>query len=135
MKKLLFIFILLFGFLSCNSDDAIQYEDEIQIDYSDLIGKWNWLSTCGGVTGECGYPSEENFHSIEFKDNSIYIRTTNESSIQETNYIVTENSIFNSYNLYKISFEDGNSDFFWVQDENLIVGGGSLYIYYEKVID
>ena len=133
MKKLIFIFILTLGIISCNSDDEVQ--DEVQIDISDLIGKWNWISTCGGITGACGYPSEDNYHSIEFRDDSTYIKISNGTLIEESSYSITETSVVDSYKFYKIDFEDGNSTACWVQDDNLSMGGGELWSYYEKIIE
>jgi hypothetical protein len=43
MKKFIIIFIFAIGFISCSSND------ETKIDNSDLIGKWNWISTDGGL--------------------------------------------------------------------------------------
>lgn len=43
MKKLIYLFILTLGVMSCNSDD------ETEINNLDLIGKWNWTSTDGGI--------------------------------------------------------------------------------------
>ena len=45
MKKITFLYILVFGIISCNLDD------NKRIDNSDLIGKWNWVSTKGGING------------------------------------------------------------------------------------
>ena len=70
MKKLIYLFILTFGIISCSSDD------ETGIDNSELIGKWNWISSCGGFTGDCWYPSEDNYESVEFT-NDLYIKNGN----------------------------------------------------------
>ena len=43
MKKLIYLFILTLGLISCSSDD------ETKIDNSDIIGKWNWTNTDGGI--------------------------------------------------------------------------------------
>ena len=43
MKKLIYLFVLTLVITSCNS------EDEIQINNSDLVGKWNWTGTSGGL--------------------------------------------------------------------------------------
>jgi hypothetical protein len=77
MKNLIFVFILVFGFTSCNSDDEQDSIEETQIDYSELIGKWNWMFTCGGITGACGYASEDNIQTIEFTDDLTLIKTQN----------------------------------------------------------
>ena len=133
MKKLIFIFVLTLGIISCNSDDVAQ--DEVQIDITDLIGKWNWISTCGGITGECGYPSEDNFHSIEFKDESTYIKISNGILSEQSSFSIIETSVVDSYNLYIIDFDKGNSTICRVQDDNLSMGSGTLLSYYERFIE
>ena len=43
MKKLIYFFIINLGIISCSSDN------QTAIDNSDLIGKWNWTNTDGGI--------------------------------------------------------------------------------------
>ncbi|RPD91683.1 hypothetical protein EGM88_14500 [Aureibaculum marinum] len=43
MKKVIYLFVLTLGIISCNSDV------ETQISNSDLVGKWNWTNTDGGI--------------------------------------------------------------------------------------
>ncbi|WP_303316594.1 hypothetical protein Q4Q34_07245 [Flavivirga abyssicola] len=43
MKKLIYLFILTLGIISCSSDD------KTEIDNSNIIGKWNWTNTDGGI--------------------------------------------------------------------------------------
>tara|TARA_R110002033_G_scaffold170760_1_gene214126 strand:- start:121 stop:546 length:426 start_codon:yes stop_codon:yes gene_type:complete len=43
MKKLIYLFVLTLGVISCSSDD------ETKISNSDLVGVWNWTGTSGGL--------------------------------------------------------------------------------------
>lgn len=43
MKKLIYLFVLTLGIISCSSDD------ETDISNSDLVGVWNWTGTSGGL--------------------------------------------------------------------------------------
>ncbi len=43
MKKLIYLFVLTLGMISCSSDD------ETQMSNTDLVGKWNWTGTSGGL--------------------------------------------------------------------------------------
>jgi hypothetical protein len=43
MKKLIYLFVLTLGIISCGSDD------ETEISNSDLVGIWNWTGTSGGL--------------------------------------------------------------------------------------
>lgn len=45
MKKTALIIIILFSFISCSNNN------EELVDNTDLIGKWNWTSTNGGIFG------------------------------------------------------------------------------------
>jgi len=127
MKKFICLFILVLGMISCSSDD------EAQIDNSKLIGKWNWISSCGGFTGGCWYPSVDNYESIEFKDN-IYIKKKNGVIDSEINYLITDNTHTNgTYMLYEIEFQDGNRMFFRFIGKNLSIVGGDFWKEYERI--
>ena len=43
MKKLIYLFVLTLGVISCSSDD------ETKISNSDLVRVWNWTGTSGGL--------------------------------------------------------------------------------------
>ena len=101
MKKIFCLFILTLGFISCSSDD------ENAIDNSELIGKWNWVSSCGGFTGGCWYPSEDNYESVEFT-NDLYIKKNNGIVDTEINYSITDSHINGTDVLYIIELQNGN---------------------------
>lgn len=126
MKKLIFIFIVLLGVFSCKSDD-----DNIlpEIEFTDLIGTWNWVSTCGGITGACGYPDEDNFYTIEFRDDLTFVKISNGTFREELTYSVIEKD---SYNRYKIIFENGDYSSCRVQENALLMNSG-LISSYEKI--
>ena len=128
MKKLIFIFILTLGTISCSSDDEAQ--DEVQIVISELTGKWNWVSSCGGFTGDCWFPSDDNFESIEFKNDLSYIEKINGIIVTETNYLVPEMII---ENVYKIEFHNGYSTYFRFVDDNLSIQGGDFWSEYKRI--
>ena len=67
MKKLIYLFILTLGIISCSSDN------ETQISNSDLVGKWNWTGTSGGL---------------------IYFEETPETTGKEIHLSLTENYHF-----------------------------------------
>jgi len=138
MKKLIFIFILAFGFISCSSDDETQnIIEETPIDFSELIGKWNWVSFCGGVTGACAYPDEDYFYTIEFKEDLTYIKVTNGALIEEVGFTINEINDIETYYLYSISFEDGSNDVYWVHvhDGYLSISAGERGWLYEPIND
>jgi hypothetical protein len=93
MKKLIYLFILTLGIFSCSSSD------ENEIDNSELIGKWNWISSCGGFTGNCWYPSENNYESVEFTNNA-YIKRINGVLDTEINYTMTDTYMNGTSTIY-----------------------------------
>ena len=128
MKKLIYLFILTFGIISCSSDD------ETGIDNSELIGKWNWISSCGGFTGDCWYPSEDNYESVEFT-NDLYIKKNNGSVNTEMNYSITDSHINRIDILYIIELENGNMLRFRFIDSNLNIEGGDFWKEYERITE
>ena len=88
MKKIIYIFILTLGIISCSSDD------ETKIDNSDLIGKWNWTNTDGGI----------GFHIHETPETTGKIIHLNLNENYE--YSVTENGIEISNGIYELIMKE-----------------------------
>lgn len=128
MKNLIYLLIFTLGIISCSSDV------ETEIDNSELIGKWNWISSCGGFTGGCWYPSEDNYESVEFT-NSLYIQKINSVIDTEINYSITDSYINGTDILYIIEFQNGNTMRFRFIDDNLSIEGGDFWKEYERITE
>jgi hypothetical protein len=128
MKKIFCLIILTLGFISCSSDD------ENTIDNSELIGKWNWVSSCGGFTGGCWYPNEDNYESVEFT-NDLYIKKNNDIVDTEINYSITDSYINGTDVLYIIELQNGNILRFRFIDSNLSIAGGDFWKEYERMTE
>lgn len=87
MKKLIYLLILTLGIISCSSDD------ETKIDNSDLIGKWNWTNTDGGI----------GFHIHETPETTGKIIHLNLNGNYE--YSVTENGTEISNGIYELTMK------------------------------
>jgi len=61
MKKIVLVFLLTLGFFSCNSNGLIK------IDNTDLVGKWNWLATSGGIANQINETPTTTGKNIELK--------------------------------------------------------------------
>ncbi|MBJ7883112.1 hypothetical protein [Gelidibacter salicanalis] len=90
MKKLIYLFVLTLGIISCSSDDVKE------IDNSDLIGKWNWTGTSGGLIyfEETAETSGKTIH-LTLMENYTYSITENENEISSGNYqLISKKSIY-----------------------------------------
>jgi hypothetical protein len=84
MKKLIYVFILTVAIISCSSDD------ETKIDNSDLIGKWNWTNTNGGIGA----------HIHETPGTTG--KTIHLNLMENYNYSITENGTEISSGIYEL---------------------------------
>lgn len=85
MKKLIYIFILTFGIISCSS------KGELKIDNSDLTGEWNWTNTDGGIgfhIHETPKTTGKIIHLILI-ENYTYSITENSKEISKGTYSLT----------------------------------------------
>jgi hypothetical protein len=84
MKKLICLFILILGIISCSSDD------EMEISNSDLVGIWNWTGTSGGLIYFEETPETEGkvIH-LTLTDNYNFSITENENEISKGIYELT----------------------------------------------
>jgi hypothetical protein len=80
MKKVLFFLII---FVSCNG-----CEKEKQINSSlSIIGEWEWLSTCGGFSGQCSTPQTSNStEKLVFTVDSMYYQYQNNSLVNSNRF-------------------------------------------------
>lgn len=91
MKKLIYIFILTIGIISCNTDD------DTKIDNSDLVGKWNWINTDGGIAFQIHETPETTGKIIHLNlmGNYTYLITENGNEISNGTYqLILEKSIY-----------------------------------------
>ena len=84
MKKLICILTLTLGIISCDSDD------DSRIDNSDLVGKWNWTITAGGLIyfEETPDTTGKTIH-LTLTDNYDFSITENGNEISNGTYELT----------------------------------------------
>jgi len=84
MKKLIYLFVLTSGIISCSSDD------ETEISNSDLIGIWNWTGTSGGLIyfEETPETPGKTIH-LTLKENYNFSITENGNEISSGTYELT----------------------------------------------
>ena len=91
MKKLICLFILTLGIISCSS------ENNTEINNTDLIGKWNWTNTDGGIGFHIHETPETTGKVIHLilMENFKYSITENGKEVSNGTYKLTmKNSIY-----------------------------------------
>jgi len=110
MNKIIYIFILTLGVISCSSDD------ETRIDNSDLIGNWNWTNTDGGI----GFHIHETPNStgkiveLNIKDNNHYVIKENGNEVSNGTYeVIMKESIYSvemeRFIVYSAEYQNQNT--------------------------
>src|SRR5689334_1540186 len=84
-------------------------KNEEQNEIEELSGNWTWTATCGGFTGMCSYPDDDNFKSVHIT-NGRFIEKTNgvitiDAAYEITNTSTSESNTFEKN--YELTLEDG----------------------------
>lgn len=96
-RILLSAFIVTFiaiTFPSCDDEPHIR----------ELPGKWTWESTCGGFSGQCTYPDEANYKSLEFTGDR-FIERTNGAVSTDTSYKIVRMEALDANMPYQVHYE------------------------------
>ena len=128
MRKLIWVFILALGTISCSTDDEIVENYE-----QNLIGKWKWISTCGGYMNGCLYSDQDNVETIEFKTGEVYIQIVNGEIITKSNYTITDTIDTDSEKLFKLEFKDGSQSYFFFVENNIRFQIGNSWKEYSRI--
>lgn len=97
-----------------------------------LIGKWDWVVSCGGFTGGCWYPDENNSKQIEFDNLMHFTEWNNDSIVRDCQYQLFDSSINGQSLIYKIEF-DTYDTYIWFSDNKLEIQGGDFVEEYERI--
>lgn len=114
IKRIIFIFIVSFGIISCST------EDENKIDNSKLVGEWKWTNTNGGFNGHINETPSTTGKSIELDLNVDYSYTIKEngSEISKGKYSLTMKESIYSVEAGKFIFYSENQ-----QIKNAVLSG------------
>ncbi len=85
MKKIIYILMVTLGVMSCNAGD------DRRMTSSDLIGKWNWTSTDGGINGDIHETPTTTKKTIylTLKADYTFLITEKGNETSSGNYILT----------------------------------------------
>jgi len=98
-----------------------------------LIGKWEWIVSCGGVTGGCWYPAENYKSEIEFRHDMHYIQYKNDTIVNDIEYHLVDSFKNGETITYEIGFSNNYHTYFWFSGDRLSVQGGDFVEEYEKI--
>ncbi len=127
MKHYVIYLILILGTLSCsNNEETYTLTD-------DLIGKWLWIKSCGGVSGACEYPKENQIKTIEFFNGAIYIEQNNGVVTTQTNYFISEVKYYEESVSADLDLGDGYYFRLTLEANNLYMDLGEFIIEYQRI--
>lgn len=115
MKNFFIILSLFLLIYSCDNDET---------DIKDLNGKWVWLSSSGGISGETYTPeSTGKIKIIEFTSDSVFRSYQNDTLVAETKYhLVKSKSIYNQDTTYIITYDNQSmNQSFSFERQNLLL--------------
>ncbi len=98
-----------------------------------LIGKWNWTGSCGGFTGECWYPDEDNSKQIEFDNSMRFIEIVNNSVLRDCQYELLDSFMNGQSLVYKIRFINYYDTYLWFSECKLNIQGGDFVEEYNRI--
>jgi hypothetical protein len=95
-------------------------------------GKWNWVSTCGGITGACGYPDQHNFKTMQITKSKI-VTVTNGSTTMETDYVILSKTEDGDELLLEIKNDNGEIFSVRTNIHSLSIEKGDFWESYERI--
>ncbi|NLD50988.1 MAG: hypothetical protein GX660_27915 [Clostridiaceae bacterium] len=98
-----------------------------------LIGKWNWIWSCGGFTGGCWYPGPFNYEQIEFTYNMRYIEKQNDTISHDFEYFIIDSFMNGPALVYEIGFENGYDTYYRFDGDELNIQTGDFWKGYERI--
>jgi hypothetical protein len=126
MKPKLMLLSLLLITFSCSKKEDIKFDDVNQ-----LLGKWFWVSACGGFSGGCIYPSSTEHTTIEFNKNGKYVESVNGTIIKEYNYRITE-IVYSTSAVYYLNLDSLYSWNIQLLNNELSIYRGDLIFSYKR---
>jgi hypothetical protein len=106
-----------------------------------IIGEWQLISRCGGITGECWYPDKDHQVKVVFTPTNKYFRYSNGEKIIEYNYELGTTMEIDGVKYYEITFipPEGVTDIFewstefWFSDKKYVnIPGGDFVDKFER---
>jgi hypothetical protein len=97
-----------------------------------LVGRWCLTSSCGGFTGGCWYPPNENYEMIEFDNSMWYVLQQNNQIISRLKYQLNGSFAGISVTIYKIRLESTHNTYCYFSGDTLNIQGGDFWKAYKR---
>jgi hypothetical protein len=128
MKQIYYLLLLLIFIIGCEKDSYDGFYEY------DIIGKWKWVESCGGFSGDCWYPTLNHREQVEFTSSHQYIRTINGIESFILTYTLGGSYESGGIKYYEISFSNGWSTVYWFIDKNTFeMPGGDFVEKFKRV--
>ncbi len=132
MKKIIFLLLVIVSIGGCKKDNSSDNS-------TDIMGKWSWLSTCGGSGTACWTPASTNTSSrIVFTSDSIYNFYQNDTLKLSTKFHTYKSiSADGKYTTYTIKYDSGGWGIFSITHDTLsLIDEGDITFFtshYKKI--
>jgi hypothetical protein len=127
--KLTFVIIFLSVFMS--GCEKYSYDGYFE---NEIIGKWEWVESCGGFTGGCWYPTADHKEQVEFTSNQRYIRTVNGIKTVDQSYTLGDSYERGNIKYFKISFNNEWNTVYWFLDKDTFeIPGGDFVEKFKRI--
>jgi hypothetical protein len=97
-----------------------------------LMGKWDWIGSCGGFTGGCWYPDDSNRKQVEFTPAMQYTEIVNDTVTWNCPFALQDSTLSGETAIFRIGFECRNSTYIWFAGDTLVIQGGDFVEEYVK---
>jgi hypothetical protein len=119
MKRIILLSIMLCILAGCK-------KELLTADSSNIIGKWEWLSTCGGFTGECGTPQTSNTTAkLVFNQDSVFSEFRNNSLFISYRFSILKTPV--NYTFGKFLINNTNYNYSVISDTLIFMVEGSEF--------
>lgn len=108
---------------SCQSEKTSStYKNDTEKIQNELIGKWQWKETTGGLAGKKLNPSTAGYtKEIDFYKNNTYKIYKNSSLQKDGTYKIVKKKAINGRQEYIIQYSEGLDEIVKIIDDNLLL--------------
>ncbi len=95
---------------------------------NDIVGKWEWVESCGGFTGGCWYPASDHKEQVEFTSDYRYIRTVNGTKVFDISFTPGDSYENGNIKYFRITFNKEWNTIYWFLDKDTFQMPGGDFV-------